>query len=102
MCHGTYFEGESSFSSHSVQATLSAQTSAGGVQKSHLSSELHQSLASLKPFLEGYTKFSRIDDLTSPNGTVEHSATKAELPPVIACCCCSEKGKVGQNPSHEV
>jgi len=72
MCHGTIFEGKSSLSSHSVQATLSAQISA--------------------------INFHGLMILFFPNRTVEPSTTKAELPSVSLVVAALKKQKVGQNP----
>jgi hypothetical protein len=72
------FQGETSFSSQSVHATLSAELTASEALGNNQSSEFSISLSSLKSLLRGQYVSSKVNDLYLPQTQI---STDPELPP---------------------
>jgi hypothetical protein len=75
------FEGESSFSKHSEQATLSAEITAAAPE-SIQTAEVVSSLSSLRSLLEGQSLPSSIDELRFPDTPLISPRAKVDLPPM--------------------
>lgn len=78
------FQGESSFDSHSAQASLSAEVSARDAQGGNLGQKINTSLSSLKSLLRNQGRSSSADDLTFPHSSVKSTQPRLELPPIPA------------------
>ncbi|CAG8982799.1 hypothetical protein HYALB_00001080 [Hymenoscyphus albidus] len=87
------FEGDSSFCSYSVQATRSAEAeiSASVAQPGHQTTEISESLSSLKSLLGGEGKYTKTDDLSFPSFPTGVTSADVELPPMSLVLKCLKR-----------
>ncbi|KAH7364088.1 fungal-specific transcription factor domain-containing protein [Rhexocercosporidium sp. MPI-PUGE-AT-0058] len=78
----TAFQSETSFDSHSVQASATAEYSAAEVAHNDVDQEIHASLNALKSLLRGQGTPSPSNNLSFPRAVAELSTPKVELPPM--------------------
>ncbi|KAL5321049.1 hypothetical protein ACEPPN_011859 [Leptodophora sp. 'Broadleaf-Isolate-01'] len=78
----TAFQSETSFDSHSVQASVTAEFSAAEAVHNDLDQEIHASLTALKSLLRGQGTPSPSNNLSFPRAVAKSNAPKVELPPM--------------------
>ncbi|KAG4429451.1 hypothetical protein IFR05_015062 [Cadophora sp. M221] len=78
----TAFQSETSFDSHSVEASVTAEYSAAEVVHNDLDHEIHASLTALKSLLRGKGTPSPSNNLSFPRAVANPNAPKVELPPM--------------------
>ncbi|KAK0119300.1 hypothetical protein ONS95_008147 [Cadophora gregata] len=78
----TAFQSETSFDSHSVQASVTAEYSAAEVVHNDLDQEIHASLTALKSLLRGQGTPSPSNNLSFPRAATKANVPKVELPPM--------------------
>lgn len=78
----TAFQSETSFDSHSVQASVTAEYSAAEVVHNDLDQEIHASLTALKSLLRDQGAPSSSNNLSFPRAVTRSNVPKVELPPM--------------------
>lgn len=78
----TAYQSETSFDSHSVQASVTAEYSAAEAVHNNPDEEIHASLTDLKSLLRGHGATSSSNNLSFPRAVAKSNAPKLELPPM--------------------